>query len=356
MKKTRNLFILNGNSDHVSNVLNDLQFKGLITIPYGTSIVPSTISEAFENNKSVVCSTDDYFASRDPSASLPEDILVINVVTDELDFCRRTDGIIKYTDGNFAKNFANLADMLNCDIGDHKSNSSGLNGTPTIADCAYCRYLAGYPADNERTVYKSENFFVIPTVGEFITGYLLIIPFNHIMSNAELSKDLLDEFVVVLEDIEYLIKLTYGAPSVLVWENGSGSCGVGKAKDSIVHSHVHICPSKLTSETIGLVMCCPFEEITLDDLKRYKEHSYLLIRTPDYKFWKINNNPKLYIPRQFVRQLVAEEYGLTGESWNWRTHPFSQKMYQTVEDIRKALQQNWNNIPERIKKRTEFLI
>lgn len=334
MKSTRNLFVMHGNPLYVSSILEALTFKGMISCPYGTKVTDSFIDTAFKNNKSVVCSAEDYVGAKDYICLWAKD------------FAKST---------NVAADFADMAEQNNCDIGDHKSNSSGLKGTPTIADCAYCRYLKGVPDNNERTVYESENFFVIPTIGQFITGYLLIIPYEHVMSNGQLDITALKEFEIVLEDIEYLLKLTYNAPNVLVWENGSGNSGVGKAKDSVVHSHVHVCPSSLTSESIEKLSGFPFDTISLEELEKYKEHSYLLVRTPDYSKWKINNNPQLYIPRQYVRQLVAEEYGLKGDSWNWRTCPFTDKMYQTVEDIKLAIQTNFDSIPKRIKERTSIL-
>ncbi len=349
MKKTRNLFILTGSTEDTSLVLNELRFKGMLVYPYGVKITDTFVVNAFKNNKSVACSKNDYMGKLDAVINI--NIANHNSSILETDYQQT----IFVDDGNIASQFANIADSLNCDIGDHKSNSSGLSGAPTVKDCAYCRYLAGFPADNERTVYGSKNFFVLPTIGQFITGYLLVIPYEHVMSNAELDSQRLEEFKTVLQDIEYILKLTYNASNVLVWENGSGNGGVGKAKDSIVHSHVHICPSQYTSEKILEVSGFPFETITLESLKDYKEHSYLLVRTPDHNVWKINNNPDLYIPRQYVRQLVAEEYGLPGESWNWRTHHFSEKMYQTVEDIRATLLRNWNILPERIKNNTSFL-
>lgn len=348
MKRTRNLFFLTGSPQNTSIVLSKLRFKGMLVYPYGVKVTNTLVETAYSNNKSVACSKTDYMGTS-------TDAIEIKIANHSSPDSGSELQTIYIDDDNIASQFAKIADSLDCDIGDHKSNSSGLTGTPTIADCAYCRYLSGYAADNERTIYESKNFFVIPTIGQFITGYLLIIPYEHVMSNAELDASRLEEFKLVLKDIEYLLKLTYSASNVLVWENGSGNGGVGKAKDSIVHSHVHICPSNYTSEKIMEVSGFPFETISLENLKNYKEHSYLLVRTPNYNLWKINNNPDLYIPRQYVRQLVAEEYGLTGDSWNWRTHHFSEKMYQTVEDIKSALKHNWDILPERVKNNTKFL-
>lgn len=349
MRKTRNLFILVGSPTDLSIVLGTLNFKGLISNDYGMPISLDQISEAFSKNKSVACAADDY------PGEIPQDAIIINVMRSTGSNCQVNAPIILADLDDVATQFAKLTERLGFDIGDHKSNSSGLNGTPTIKDCVYCRYLAGDVGINERTLYRSKKFFVMPGVGQFTTGYVLIMPIEHIMSNAELNPVDLKEFEEVLEDMEYILKLTYGK-DVLVWENGSGHSGIGKAKDSIVHSHVHLAPSNLNAETIAEASGYPFTEITLEDLALYKEHSYLLVRTPDKVHWYINNDPKLYIPRQYVRQLLAEEYNIPGDMWNWRTFPFVDKLHQTVVDIQKALSENWDDLPERIKRNTACLL
>lgn len=351
MKKTRNLFLLVGSPSDTSVALDSIRFKGLITNPYWTPCSPIDVEKAFKNNKSIVSSADDFVSK------FPKDAIIINVVpTARSHVCSLRQTIYLRDSESVANQFEKIANDLNLDIGDHKSNTSGLSDGPTIKDCAYCKYLHGETQKNERTIYRSENFFVIPTLGQFITGYLLIIPNQHIMSNGELSPEHLEEFKGVLEDIEYILKLTYpGYKVILVWENGSGSSGKGKAKDSLVHSHVHVVLSTLTSNDIKKMSGFDFEEIVLEDLPKYKEHSYLLIKNPDNEKWIINNNPEVYIPRQYVRQLIAEEYGIPGDAWNWRTHPFEDKMHQTIDDIFTALRKNRDQLPERIRNRTNFL-
>ena len=62
----------------------------------------------------------------------------------------------------------------------------------------------------------------------------------------------------------------------------------------------------------------------------------------------------LYIPRQYVRQLLAEEYNIPGEGWNWRTHPYFEKMSMTDNQITSMLKENWDNLPQRIKDCTKY--
>ena len=352
MKKTRNLFLLVGSPEDVMHALETIQFKGLITNEYWNPLLPEYVEKVFDCNKSVVGSRDDFVGK------IPAEAVVINVVpTARSHVCSARQTIYAGDSESIANQFEKIANDLGLDIGDHKSNSSGSTDGPTKKDCAYCQYLDGHVHQNERTIYRSKNFFVIPTLGQFITGYLLIIPFQHIMSNGELPAEHLEEFKTVLEDVEYILKLAYPeAKGILVWENGSGSSGKGKAKDSLVHSHVHIAPSGLTAETIREMSGFRYEEIELMDLPKYKAHSYLLMRSKDSKHWLINNDPKMYIPRQYVRQLIAEEYAIPGDDWNWRTHPFEEKMHETIRDITSTLLKYEDQLPTRIRNNTRFLL
>ena len=351
MKKTRNLFLLVGAPEDILRVLESIQFKGVITNQYCNPIFEAQIEKVFANNKSVVSSAEDFVGK------YPSNTFFINVVPmARPNACNQPQTIYVKDSESIANQFKKIADSLNLDIGDHKSNSSGTENGPTKSDCFYCYYNDNELMKNTRTIYRSKNFFVISTIGQFISGYLLIIPYQHVMSNGELSYEYLEEFENVLSDIEYILKLAYPeTKNVLVWENGSGLNGKCKAKDSIVHSHVHIAPSNLTAQSIKDLSKFPFDEIVIKDLHKYKSHSYLLVRNQDKITWLINNNPEMYIPRQYVRQLLAEEYNIPGEEWNWRTYPFEEKMYETAKHITNILRMNNNQLPERIRNNTSFL-
>ena len=349
LMKTRTLFVLTGNPVDVSAVLSELQFKGLITAPYGIVTDSKDVQNAFRYNKCYVCAADDY------PEQIPDSAIMVTVYRTGI-----TNGIaadihvprIAANLPDIAKQFESLAHNLGVDIGDHKSNSSGLSGSPDGHEkphCFCCDHRDGKRSDNEPPLYKSKNFFVFPGSGQFALGYLQICPNQHVMSLGELPYEVIQEFNNVLADVEYILKLTFNCKSTLVWENGSGASGIGKAKDSIVHSHVHIIPSNLTSDDVKEVSGFDFETITLDQLPDFKQYSYLLVRTPDEEHWIINNDPKLYIPRQYIRQIVAAEYNIPGDLWNWRKFPFPENMRNTSVRIIDALKRNWDMLPDRIK-------
>lgn len=339
MKKTRNLFVLTGCKKDVQTALDHIEFKG-VTVLRNDNVTTQSINEVFANNKSVVC------AQYPPGHPSPFVINVVNVKNSIF-----MDNCINIALGDIAGQFDSIADKLNCDIGDHKSNSSGLTDAPSKCDCAYCRYLRNESPLPKRTIYSSDHFFVITTLGKFISGYWLIIPYDHVMSNAEVDFSTQKELLTVIEDLGYLLNLTYGSSNYLVWENGTGNSGRGKAKDSVVHAHTHIAPSTLTAEKIEELSGFHFEKISTEELSKYNLHSYLLIKDTA-NTWRISNNPNVYIPRQYVRQLVADEYGIPGEQWNWRRFPFKEQMMQSYYDMADVIRKNWNSLPERIKVNT----
>ena len=357
MRKTRNLFLICGARDRVVFVLEKLTFKGLVTMPMGSTVSVALLKEVFSKNKSVACYAGDF----------------VDMFTDEAKEFEK-DKYVLYVSGNkpygyggiihldseepIEKQFERIVLEYGCNIGDHKSNiSSGGNDGPTAADCAYCRYLNGDTGGNNRMIYKSESFFVLATVGQFVTGYLLIIPKKHIMSNAELSPEEVKEFKDVLDDIEYILRLTYGCGMILVWENGSGRSGKAKAKDSVVHSHVHVVASELTAEEVEEKSKLGFKDITLEELFKYADVSYLLIRSEkDHSIWKICPSDDVFIPRQWIRNEVAEKMGINDETWNWRLYPFEENMELTVEQIKEALLKNWKTVPERVKRNVRCLV
>ena len=339
MKETRKLFILTGCQHDVETALNSITFKA-VTVLTNDALSEGSIREVFANNKNVVCTK---------NLGTFENPIVINVVNKTSSHFE--EDCINIALGDIAGQFEHIADKHNCDIGDHKSNSSGMSNAPKTSDCAYCRYLHNNTHRIEKTIYSSEHFFVMTTLGEFLLGYLLIIPFEHVMSNAELDFSTRKELLDVIEDLSYLLDLTYGQSSYLVWENGTGNSGRGKAKDSVVHAHTHLAPSKLTAEQIEKMSGFHFEKVSTKELSKYNLHSYLLIKD-NADSWRISNNPNTYIPRQYVRQLLANEYGIPGEQWNWRKYPFHELMLQTHLDMVDAIRKNWDILPERIKANT----
>ena len=352
MKTTRVLFILTGNEKLVLDAISQICFKGICSFT-DASLKPETVFEVFNHNKSVVCR-----GVTEISEFKNSTVINVAVVESIYTLVPETNAI-NVKKGNIAQQFSAIANYHHCDIGDLKSDTSASLEPFKRSDCPYCRYMDDGFMDKDinlhRTLYKSENFFVMPTIGEFVKGYLLIIPFDHVMSNGELSLEKRLEFLQVLDDVEYMLNLTYGNFQFLVWENGSGNGGASKSKTSIVHSHTHVVASNLSANDIEAFAGFPLNVISYEDLPLYQKNSYLLVRDTNKTLWRINDNPKLYIPRQYVRQLLLyEDYTkLPDGIWDWRAYPFIDKIQETCSDIKSALATHWNELPEQIRNNTK---
>ena len=344
MKATRKVFSINGKASAVRTVLNGLMGFKAVTV-FFDEVTPNEMYEVFKNNKNVVCSDENM------SNSILNPNVVMVFATDSDTKIYGVDNIIN-VNGNIVRQFMEIAEEHDIDIGDHVSNAS--TKSPLKSDCLFCKLLAGKPVHEQASLYESENFLVIPGSGAFLDGYIMILPKPHVMSCAELDFEQRMEMLEVIEDIKIILRGIY-KKDVLVWENGSGLDGKGKPKTSIVHAHIHACPSALNIVETTNATGIPIQPISFENLPKYKENSYLLIMDYDAN-WYISYDHNLYIPRQYVRQLIALEHNINGEFWNWRTFPFWDNVEKTGNDFLSYVKENYGELSTRIRKATAKFI
>lgn len=337
MKRTRVAFCFEGiNQKNLEVVIGDVSgFKAVELI--NTAVNRQNVAAVFDHNRSIICT--------DPAiADLAETFFV------SIDDPRQQYNINTTSETTIQKQFQNIAEVCNIDIGDHRSNATKEGPSQNPMDCVFCRYLAGHPDHYQPSMYETENFVLMANTGHFIHGSLLIIPKSHIMSCAELTPAELAELSEVIEDSKFILKEMFGM-DVLLWENGSGSGGHGKDKSSIVHAHIHMNPCDMNILKVSAEKGIVPKPLEFEKLSEYQENSYLLIQNYDMK-WYIVSDPKLYIPRQYVRQLVAEHIGLPGELWNWRKYMYLDKVRETTDMVREYIISHKSTLPARIIERT----
>lgn len=338
MKRTRRAFCLEGNKNDLTKVITEIRgFKAINYIE--AKVTHDKLNKVFASNKSVICT--------DPDVEKYVETVFISINNKSAQNTIFTDNIGGVS---IRRQFKQIADSCNIDIGDHKANSTKEGPSQDPMECVFCRYLSGHPDNYQPSMYESEHFVLMPNMGHFVPGSLLIIPRAHIMSCAELSLDVLNELLEVIDDAKFILKEVYGMDTLL-WENGSGSGGHGKDKSSIVHAHIHMNPCDMDILKVSAEKGITLKEINYPDLQNYQENSYLLVQNYDLK-WYIMSDPELYIPRQYVRQLVAEHVGIPGDLWNWRIYPFADEVVVTTNKIREYLISHKDSLPERIVRRT----
>lgn len=211
--------------------------------------------------------------------------------------------------------------------------------------CGFCTEINGLDADSnlfnsvistytglsDRYVYEDDRFVVMPTLGAFVEGYVMIVTKTHYDCVGKMP---LEEIIAIdrlLGVIKERIKRIYGT-EVICFEHGSVSCA-NKFGGCLNHAHLHILPCN-----VSLI-----EEISEYDLKISKlpslsmlhdqggaENPYLFFEDVDGERYMITGE---YIASQFFRKLVANHMGLS-ESWDWRENLFLDNILNTVRRLK----------------------
>jgi diadenosine tetraphosphate (Ap4A) HIT family hydrolase len=188
--------------------------------------------------------------------------------------------------------------------------------------CEFCDEFAGGTANSfaahyanevaSRTILEQNGFRAMPSIGQIVPGYLLLVPNQHYRAFADMSLAELNAAQALKMDLTEQMRSTYG--NCLFFEHGartpdSGGCGIS-------HAHLHIVPFPTEKDPVEeLIRTFPFEEVSdLLELKRVQPgKSYLYYESVcgnRYVFYP------LFIPSQFIRRLLAEALGIP--RWDWR--------------------------------------
>lgn len=323
MKMTKKIFlgINHSNSKTTSQLATDIDcFKGMeVCVETNQFTIDERIKEALENNKSILC-----LGTPHTYGSLSSTIKVYFSDT-PMSNCN----CYVNTGFNMADEFLTIANEHNIDIGDKKTRTASVaQGKPKA--CSFCTFTDSY---RHRLVDRTENFRVFVGLGCFKEGYLLITPNKHVLSLAELSPELLDEYKALEEKTVNHLKLVYGE-EVLIWENGSGNTVTSKSPDSICHAHVHLQPVNINILNVLNKHGYPLTpNVTLDTLPNFKNDKYLLVKPANSSTYHILNNQNFYVPRQLIRQVLGDHLKLAKDQWDWRKFAHKDQIEKTIKAL-----------------------
>lgn len=211
-------------------------------------------------------------------------------------------------------------------------------------ECQFCTVFRATALNEsmqycDKTLFQSDNFAVLPSLGALIEGWLLIVPKNHALCLGALSQELHSELNILRSRVSLALEECYGA--VTVFEHGPAqSCHpVGCGVD---HAHLHILP-------IQINLIEGVKEIFSEPLKWEKVGSvqetaslyeaglpYLYVeQTPGRGF--VTTHPNLQ--SQMFRKVIARHIGKP-DQYNWRQFPEEANILSTIERLERWLSQN----------------
>jgi diadenosine tetraphosphate (Ap4A) HIT family hydrolase len=202
-------------------------------------------------------------------------------------------------------------------------------------DCVFCEEFVDKSKDNQflsifgdilptRVIYETEHFVVVPSIGQLVEGYLLIVPRGHYLSIGHLPQTLLLEF----EKLQKLTKsiLTDAYTSPILFEHGPvsekqhGGCCVD-------HAHLHLVPANVDlrgrlDNLLPSKSILSFAELALETSSE-RPYLYYESQNGDRSVY-----PATGVPSQLLRKVLAQELGIP-DQWDWLIFPGKERLVRT---------------------------
>lgn len=183
-----------------------------------------------------------------------------------------------------------------------------------------------------RVIAQTKNFVVLPTIGQIVEGYLLIVPKKHYFCIGAIPSNYLQEFIMLKKECKRILLEIYGTGTIF-FEHGSVDVEITcRAGCCIDHAHLHVVPVDLDLHN---KISQKYKEVKISkisELQRYhkSKRAYLYYENCDGQKY-VFDAP--VVVSQFLRMILAEELG-SPDLWDWRKHPGKQKMLNTITKLR----------------------
>jgi len=204
----------------------------------------------------------------------------------------------------------------------------------TNDNCPFCdEFSRTGGAGRDRIITEFTDSVLVPTVGCFVPGYVLLIPKVHISSFAMLADDAMGATATQIEQIRKVIAETFSIDDVIVAEHGAVDnehCGAS----CIVHAHLHFIPVRNKWRVLQTFIEVGGNPTIYDSFEALSE-----LRKQPYIYLSLGARQHLVWPdtgkfqRQFVRRVCASHHGI-GAQFNWRIFPFEKNAQQTLALLR----------------------
>ena len=121
-------------------------------------------------------------------------------------------------------------DYIKSDKNDTSAKSSG---------CVFCNILNNSATDEESFIlYRAEFNFVILNIYPYISGHLMIIPYEHLADLDQAPKETTDELMDLTKKCQSIFRKVYEPQGINLGMNLGKAAGAGVAE----HFHLHFLP------------------------------------------------------------------------------------------------------------------
>lgn len=183
----------------------------------------------------------------------------------------------------------------------------------------------------DHVLWEDEDLVVVPAIGGFVPGYVLIIPREHVPSVALLASGMVRRIETVKAMVRAALTPLFGAPvffehGPVAPSNASGSC--------VQHVHVHCLPTDVDllpalRERHGDALRPLSDYSNITRLATLRQ-SYIFYETGDGAMFVFSDER---LPSQYLRRLFAAKLGFDGVEWDYAVFPFRENAQRTVDAL-----------------------
>ena len=178
-------------------------------------------------------------------------------------------------------------------------------------------------------IEETEYFYILPTLGSLVDGYILIVTKRHINSMSELNENELIEYKNIIEKYKNLFKKIYNKTPI-VFEHGTPNQNSEMKANSVTHAHTHIVNINFSNEK-EILEKYNFKQI--NDFKEINKNTNYIKYISNNKIYITYNFPSV---SQLMRILIAEELNYK-DKFDWKKERFDENIISTIERIKGEL-------------------
>ena len=215
----------------------------------------------------------------------------------------------------------------------------------TLGSCVFCAELSGDSdsvferlsegSTSDRVVHMSTSFVLLPPLGQFMEGGLLLLTREHVKSMAYLEANQVSELEDLMTEVTSTLRYAYGSNPVF-FEHGPGR-GRGKSTCCVDHAHLNIFPANV--DLMPLLRQFPGHEIA-----SLSELASLRANADDYIFVQHGDGTRTVhfsedFPSQFLRREITRQLGYP-ERWHWRDYLGITELRATYDRLQGAFSEH----------------
>ena len=177
------------------------------------------------------------------------------------------------------------------------------------------------------TILDETNYFYItPSLGSLIEGYILITTKRHVNSMSELTIDEMKEYEILIKKYREIFKNIYQKYPI-VFEHGTPNIKDSINASSVIHAHTHVVNHNYKNENI-LIEKLKFKKI--DKLKNmFSNKNYIFYISPKNEIYITNEFEPI---SQLMRIEVAKDLNLL-DKYDWRKNNFNDNIILTIHKL-----------------------